>query len=94
MIGTEGEVVITQDLVTYEILGEDETGRLKGKHLGTGIVRPAAAPFSPSGGLRLLQGNLGRAVIKVSAVKPASIMAMASSKLDQLFMAAGSSNLL
>src|SRR3977135_3159600 len=41
VIGTEGEVVITQDLVTYEILGEDETGRLKGKHIGTGIVRPA-----------------------------------------------------
>jgi len=41
VIGTEGEVVITQDLVTYEILGEDETGRLKGKHVGTGIVRPA-----------------------------------------------------
>src|SRR5471032_1818502 len=40
VIGTEGEVVITQDLVTYEITGEDETGRLKGKHLGTGIVRP------------------------------------------------------
>ena len=38
--GTEGEVVITQDLVTYEVQGEDETGRLKGKHLGTGIVRP------------------------------------------------------
>ena len=41
VIGTEGEVVITQDLVTYEIQGEDETGRLKGKHMGTGIVRPA-----------------------------------------------------
>jgi pilus assembly protein CpaF len=41
VIGTEGEVVITQDLVTYEINGEDETGRLKGKHIGTGIVRPA-----------------------------------------------------
>jgi phosphogluconate dehydratase len=27
-------------------------------------------PFSPNGGLRLLSGNLGRAVIKVSAVKP------------------------
>ena len=40
VIGTEGEVVITQDLVTYEIQGEDETGRLKGKHIGTGIVRP------------------------------------------------------
>jgi phosphogluconate dehydratase len=32
------------------------------------IVRPAARAFSPSGGLRLLQGNLGRAVIKTSAV--------------------------
>jgi phosphogluconate dehydratase len=32
------------------------------------IVRPAARPFSASGGLRLLEGNLGRAVIKTSAV--------------------------
>src|SRR5512135_3338301 len=40
VVGTEGEVVITQDLLTYEISGEDETGRLKGKHVGTGIVRP------------------------------------------------------
>ena len=32
------------------------------------IVRPAAAPFSGSGGLMLLKGNLGRSVIKVSAV--------------------------
>lgn len=32
------------------------------------VVRTAAAPFSETGGLRLLKGNLGRAVIKVSAV--------------------------
>ena len=32
------------------------------------IVRPAARPFSPTGGLKLLTGNLGRAVIKTSAV--------------------------
>jgi phosphogluconate dehydratase len=32
------------------------------------IVRPAARPFSETGGLKLLQGNLGRAVIKTSAV--------------------------
>ena len=32
------------------------------------IVRTAAAPFSPHGGLALLTGNLGRSVIKVSAV--------------------------
>jgi phosphogluconate dehydratase len=32
------------------------------------IIRTAALPFSPEGGLKLLTGNLGRAVIKVSAV--------------------------
>ena len=32
------------------------------------VLRPASNPFSPTGGLRLLQGRLGRAVIKVSAV--------------------------
>ena len=34
------------------------------------IVRPAGEPFSPEGGLKLLSGNLGRGVIKISAVKP------------------------
>ena len=34
------------------------------------ILRPASGPFAPTGGLRLLDGNLGRAVIKTSAVKP------------------------
>jgi len=34
------------------------------------VLRPASAPFSADGGLKLLSGNLGRAVIKVSAVKP------------------------
>ncbi|EIT68084.1 phosphogluconate dehydratase [Hydrocarboniphaga effusa] len=38
--------------------------------LDENVLRPAANPFSPEGGLRLLTGNLGRAVIKVSAVKP------------------------
>jgi phosphogluconate dehydratase len=32
------------------------------------IVRPAHAPFQATGGLRQMQGNLGRAVMKVSAV--------------------------
>jgi phosphogluconate dehydratase len=32
------------------------------------VVRPAQDPFSASGGLRLLSGNLGRSVIKVSSV--------------------------
>src|ERR1700730_15778999 len=33
------------------------------------VLRPVAEPFSSHGGLRLLTGNLGRAVIKTSAVK-------------------------
>ena len=33
-----------------------------------GIVRSAALPFAATGGLKLLDGNLGRAVIKTSAV--------------------------
>jgi phosphogluconate dehydratase len=38
--------------------------------LDTDILRPASNPFDREGGLRLVQGDLGRAVIKVSAVKP------------------------
>jgi phosphogluconate dehydratase len=34
------------------------------------VLRGAAAPFSRDGGLRLMQGNLGRAVMKISAVRP------------------------
>ncbi|TNF56215.1 MAG: phosphogluconate dehydratase [Burkholderiales bacterium] len=36
----------------------------------TSVLRPVGDPFSPDGGLRLMQGNLGRSVVKVSAVAP------------------------
>lgn len=38
--------------------------------LDDSVLRPVAKPFSPEGGMKLLKGNLGRSVIKVSAVKP------------------------
>ncbi len=38
--------------------------------LDTEIVRPVAQPFAPDGGVKLLSGNLGRAIFKMSAVKP------------------------
>lgn len=41
-----------------------------GATLNDKILRPAADPFQPTGGLVQLTGNLGRAVIKVSAVAP------------------------
>jgi phosphogluconate dehydratase len=34
------------------------------------VVRSVAAPFEKHGGIKLLKGNLGRALIKTSAVKP------------------------
>ncbi len=34
------------------------------------VVAPVGKPFSADGGLKVLEGNLGRAVIKTSAVKP------------------------
>jgi len=34
------------------------------------ILRPAADPHAPTGGLKMLSGNIGRAVIKISAVSP------------------------
>ncbi|NGZ84305.1 phosphogluconate dehydratase [Duganella aceris] len=34
------------------------------------VLRKISAPFSPDGGTVLVKGNLGRAVMKVSAVKP------------------------
>ena len=36
----------------------------------TDILRTVDAPFSPDGGLRVMRGNVGRSVIKVSAMKP------------------------
>jgi phosphogluconate dehydratase len=35
----------------------------------TSVLRPASDPFSADGGLKVVRGNLGRAVVKVSSVK-------------------------
>jgi phosphogluconate dehydratase len=34
------------------------------------MLRPAGNPFNPDGGMRLVEGNLGRATFKTSAVDP------------------------
>ncbi|NJC33093.1 phosphogluconate dehydratase [Sphingomonas jejuensis] len=56
-----GEPTLTaDDQLTWSAVGDsrDET-----------MLAPVTAPFQPNGGMRLLDGNLGRAVIKVSAVE-------------------------
>jgi phosphogluconate dehydratase len=51
-----------------------EDGALVWKPVGASgdetVLASAAKPFAPEGGLRVLSGNLGRGVIKISAVKP------------------------
>ncbi|WP_026379889.1 CpaF family protein [Afifella pfennigii] len=41
VLGMEGDVIITQDLFVYDIVGEDTHGRLLGRHRSTGIGHPA-----------------------------------------------------
>ena len=40
VIGMEGDVIVTQDIFVFEIVGEDANGRLIGRHRSTGIGRP------------------------------------------------------
>ena len=41
VVGIEGDVITTQDLFVYKIDGEDANGKIIGKHISTGIGRPA-----------------------------------------------------
>ncbi|KUO54330.1 MAG: phosphogluconate dehydratase, partial [Sphingomonadales bacterium BRH_c3] len=50
--------------------GEDLVWRETGASGDETMLRPASDPFHPDGGLRLLQGNLGRGCFKSSAVDP------------------------
>jgi pilus assembly protein CpaF len=40
VLGMEGDIVITQDLFTYEHLGEDANGNIIGQHQSAGVGRP------------------------------------------------------
>jgi len=40
VIGMEGDVIVTQDLLVYEMDGEDADGKIIGEHKSTGIARP------------------------------------------------------
>ena len=65
--------VVPDGLRSFGKLPSQVAGRLHWTDLpavpiDASVVRTAAAPFGEEGGLKLLTGNLGRAVIKVSAV--------------------------
>lgn len=64
----------------------DDSGKLTwrpspAESLDDNVLRPASNPFSPEGGLKLMKGNLGRSVIKISAVKPDNRVVEAPAKV-------------
>ncbi len=40
VLGMEGDVIVTQDIFLYDIMGEDSGGNLVGRHRSTGITKP------------------------------------------------------
>jgi len=40
VLGTEGDVITTQDVFIYDITGEDANGNILGRHKSTGLARP------------------------------------------------------
>jgi len=40
VLGMEGDVIVTQDIFVYDIMGEDANGNIIGRHRSTGITKP------------------------------------------------------
>ncbi|MFN4201425.1 MAG: phosphogluconate dehydratase [Tabrizicola sp.] len=75
LLHPDAKTVAGEGLAAYRQEPVLEDGRLAWRDgptasLNDRIVRPVADPFAPQGGLKLLSGNLGRGVIKISAVAP------------------------
>lgn len=73
LLHNDVETVVGHGLEQYARMPELENDKLVWKPVPEKSAKPdvlstAAEPFAPDGGLRVLDGNLGRGVIKVSAV--------------------------
>ncbi|WP_300498964.1 phosphogluconate dehydratase [Marinobacter sp.] len=73
LLHNDVETVVGHGLEQYARMPELENDKLVWKPVPEKSTKPdvlstAAEPFAPDGGLRVLDGNLGRGVIKVSAV--------------------------
>ena len=75
LLHADAKTVMGDSLAAYRTEPKLAEGRLTWvagakETLNDKIVRPVATPFAATGGLKQLSGNLGRGVIKVSAVAP------------------------
>ena len=59
VMGLEGDVIVTQDVLRYEIEGEEKDGKLIGRHRGTGVGRPR---FWERAKYYNLEGDLAKAI--------------------------------
>lgn len=64
VMGMEGDTIVLQDVMNFEIDGEDEHGRVAGKHRGTGIGRPR---FWERASYYNLESDLGNALDRLEA---------------------------
>jgi phosphogluconate dehydratase len=74
LLNNEVNTVVGKGLESYKNEGKMENGQLiyisgPAQSLDNNVIRPVENAFSPEGGIKLLKGNLGNAVIKTSAVK-------------------------
>jgi phosphogluconate dehydratase len=75
LLHPDAKTVVGDGLAAYRQEPVLDAGRIAWRDgaktsLNDKILRPASTPFAPEGGLKQLSGNLGRGVIKVSAVAP------------------------
>ncbi|MDD2781113.1 phosphogluconate dehydratase [Sulfuricurvum sp.] len=73
------ETIMGRGLDRYSVeptLSESGFAFISGPHLSrdTSVISSAETPFSPEGGLKLLVGNIGRSVIKTSALKDKNLI--------------------
>lgn len=68
VLGMEGEVITTQDIFLYDILGEDANSKIIGRHRATGVGRPR---FWERARYYGLEGRLGAALDAAEVVEGA-----------------------
>lgn len=85
MLHTDVKTVYGDNLFDYthraQLKGKDITYVPSKPSANHEVLRPLSDPFSKTGGLKMLQGNLGRGVTKVSAVKEEYLVVEAPAKV-------------
>ena len=68
-VAGEGGLERWRQVPTLNSHGELEWQSAPTRSRDPNVLRPVTEPFNPTGGLKVLTGNLGRAIMKLSAVK-------------------------